>query len=89
VDGLDRITDRFPAKRIGDFRSHIEIDPGNDEITTWIDQSCDVAKAAFGLGRLHMAQKVIGHHDVLVPQDVDYLWIAGISSAPCDPFLDP
>src|SRR5437660_6828565 len=75
VDVFHELWDRLPPQRLRDMRSHVDVDPGNDEVSAGIDQSCDVAKAPVGLDRLHMAQEVVRDHEIVTTENVHDLRI--------------
>lgn len=63
--------------------------PRNEQISARRNDPRYVPQASFRGRRNHMAKEIVCHHHLLLPQDMAYLQIAGISLHPDDPFPDP
>jgi len=80
---------RGPTEIDCDFASDIQVNSRNNEITARRDQMRDPPQAFFRFRRVHVAEKLVGHHEILRPEEICKLWIPGISHPPVNSFAQP
>jgi hypothetical protein len=84
-----QVKHRLPTEVPRDFRANLQIDSGNDEIPSGLEEPSNISQALLREWRRHVAEKVIRQDDVLRTQVSDQLWICHITDTPGHARPDP
>jgi hypothetical protein len=68
---------------------HVQVNSSEKGVSARLDQARFVTEASFRGHRLHVAEKPVCHHDVLIAQNTDKCRIARIPAEPDDSLFEP
>ena len=79
---LQQVRNRPPSELTRHLGSDLEIHAGNKQVPFPVHKARDIPKAVFRSRGLHVAKKIVGDHDVLMPESLDQFWRGGIPNLP-------
>src|SRR5262245_1509019 len=79
----------LPAKVKCNVRTDIQINSQNKNVSARTNQGLDVSQTLIGVGRTHMAEKIVSYYYVLRPKTTNQFRISDIAHSPSNAIAEP